>query len=59
MIGKYNADQWKDAYIDYLYDNFPINNGHKLVELMERSALLADFLDANGLSLEKWEEMDL
>ena len=59
MIGKYNADQWKDAYIDYLYDNFQINNGHKLVELMERSALLADFLDANGLSLEQWEEMDL
>jgi hypothetical protein len=59
MIGKYNADQWKDAYIDYLYDNFTINNGHKLVELMERSALLADFLDANGLSLEQWEEMDL
>jgi hypothetical protein len=59
MIGKYNADQWKDAYIDYLYVNFPINNGHKLVELMERSALLADFLDANGLSLDQWEEMDL
>ena len=39
-----------DQFNEWLYKNYPIGNGHKLVQLMENSNVFEQFLKDAGLS---------
>ena len=41
-----------DMFNDWLYQNYPIGNGHMLVELTENPAIQTTFLRDNNLPLD-------
>lgn len=41
-----------DMFNDWLYENYPIGNGHMLVELSENPAIQTEFLRDSNLPLD-------
>lgn len=51
----YNAQKLKtpsEMFNDWLYENYPIGNGHMLVELTENPVIQTEFLRDNDLPMD-------